>query len=128
MFAYSTLMARTHRWLPPLRVPIKHFTDSTALLSSSCLALLPAHRRAGPAPRGGIRGPCPPNELLCPPTFHPLPSLLNVIDFESESETDKTAHIRNQLHALVSISNCTRSQIARFPPETPTHTTWFVPP
>ncbi len=30
------------RCLPPLRIPIKHFTDSTALLSSSCLALWPA--------------------------------------------------------------------------------------
>ncbi len=56
-----------------------------------------------------------------PPTFHPLPSLLNVIDFESESETDKTVHIRMRLHALASVSNCTRSQIARLPPP-PRHT------
>ncbi len=60
----------------------------------------------GPAPRGAFAGCAPPNELLCPPTFHPLPSLLNVIDFESESETDKTAHIRTRLHALASVSNC----------------------
>ncbi len=55
--------------------------------------------------------------VTVPPTFHPLPSLLNVIDFESESETDKTTHIRKrlpfserqQLHAI-------------------TDRTWFVPP
>ncbi len=61
--------------------------------------------------KGGIRGPCPPERVTVPPTFHPLPSLLNMIDFESESETDKTAHIRKRLHTLASISNCTRSQI-----------------
>ncbi len=78
---------------------------------------------------GHSRAVPPPNELLCPPTFHPLHSLLNVIDFESE--TDKTVHIRTRLHALASVSNCTRSQIARLPPpltHTHTHTTWFVPP
>ncbi len=61
--------------------------------------VIPGHSRAMP----------PPNELLCPPTFHPLPSLLNMIDFESESETDKTAHIRKRLHALASVSNWTQS-------------------
>ncbi len=68
----------------------------------------------GPEPNEGIRELCPPNELLClPPTFHPLPSLLNVIDFESESETDKTSTHKKvitclskcqQLHA---ITDCT---------------------
>ncbi len=60
------------------------------------------------------------NRVTVPPTFHPLPSLLNVIDFESESETDKTTHIRKrlpfrerqELHAITDL----------------THTTWFVPP
>ncbi len=45
---------------------------------------------------------CPPKLITVPSTFHPLPSLLNVIDFESESETDKTVHIRKRLHALAS--------------------------
>ncbi len=73
--------------------------------------------------------------VTVPPTFHPLPSLLNVINFESESETDKAERIRKRLHALASVSNCTRSQIAHSPPPPPhstphthTHTTWFVPP
>ncbi len=42
-----------------------------------------------------------------------------MIDFERESETDKTAHMRKQLHALASVNNCRRSQMARFPPEPP---------
>ncbi len=67
-----------------------------------------------------IRRPCPPKRVTVPSTFHPLPSLLNVI--ESESKTDKTAHIRKRLHALASVSSCTRSQIARFPPKPPPHT------
>ncbi len=74
---------------------------------------------AGPAPRGGHSWAVPPQTSYCAP----LPSLLNVINFESE--TNKTVHIRKRLHALASVSNCTRSQIARFPPESPprhTHT------
>ncbi len=71
------------------------------------------HRRRG----GGHSRAVPPKRVTVPPTFHHLSSLLNMIDFESESETDKTAHIRKQLHALVSVSNCTRSQMACFPPE-----------
>ncbi len=62
-------------------------------------------RRAG-AKRGQSRA--------VPPTFHPLPSLLNVIDFESE--TDETVHIRKQLDALASVSNCTRSLRSGKPP------------
>ncbi len=73
---------------------------------------------SGPAPRRSIRGPCPPKRVTVPPTFHPLPSLLNVIDFEIESETDKTAHIRKRLRALASVSNCTQTP----PPNTHTHT------
>ncbi len=42
-----------------------------------------------------------------PPTFLLLPSLLNVLDFESESETNKTVHIRKRLHNLASLSYCT---------------------
>ncbi len=61
--------------------------------------------------QGGAFAGRPPERVTVPPTFHPLPSLLNMIDFESESETDKTAHIRKPLHTLGSISNCTRSQI-----------------
>ncbi len=66
----------------------------------------------GCAARAGAKGGHswavpPPNRVTVTPTFNPLPSLLNVIDLESESETDKTAHIRKQLHTLVSISNCT---------------------
>ncbi len=79
-------------------------------------------KSSGPAPRGGIRGPCPPKRVTVPATFHPFPSLLNLIDFESESETDENAHIRMPLHALASISNCTRSQTARTLP------TWTPPP
>ncbi len=82
---------------------------------------------------GAFAGRAPPKRVTVPPTFHPLPSLLNVIDFESESEADKTAHIRKRLHALASVSNCTRSQIARFPPKSPpehthTHTVICAPP
>ncbi len=56
--------------------------------------------------KGGFPGPCPPNELLCPPLS--ILSLLNVIDFEGESKTDKIVHIRKQVHALASVSNYTR--------------------
>ncbi len=49
----------------------------------------------------------PPKRVTVPPTFLLLPSLLNVIDFESESEINKTVHIRKRLRALVSISYCT---------------------
>ncbi len=66
--------------------------------------------------RGGHSRAGPPKRVTVPPSFHPLPSLQNVIDFESESETDKTEHIRKRLHALASVSNCTRSQIARSSP------------
>ncbi len=69
---------------------------------------------------GLIRGPCPPPTSYCPPHFPSSPSLLNVIDFENE--TDQTAHIRKRLYDLPSVRN-TRSQIARLPPVTPpTHT------
>ncbi len=54
--------------------------------------------------KGGIPGPCPPNELLLLPLS--ILSLPNVINFESE--TDKIVHIRKQLHALASVSNYTR--------------------
>ncbi len=55
--------------------------------------------------------------VTVPPTFHPLPSLLNVIDFESESETDKTTHIRKrlpfrerqQLHAITDRTHTTHT-------------------
>ncbi len=57
--------------------------------------------------------------VTVPPTFHPLPSLLNLIDFESESETDKTTHIRKRLH----FSDQQMHAITDH-----THTTWFVPP
>ncbi len=83
------------------------------------VCLMPQAVPPGLAPRGGIRGPCPPKRVTVPPTFNPLPSLLNVIDLESESETDKTAHIRKQLHTLVSISNCMRSQMVSLSPEPP---------
>ncbi len=69
--------------------------------------------RPGPAPRGGIRGPCPPKRVTVPPTFHPLPSLLNVIDFESESETDKTAHIRKHENSVINYSPSYRSKPLR---------------
>ncbi len=65
------------------------------------------------------------------PTFHPLPSLLNVIDFKSERETDKTVHIRKRLHALASTSNCTHRDHrlhASHPNPPYTQKTWFVPP
>ncbi len=78
----------------------------------------------GPVPRGHLQS-VPLKRVTVPPTFHPLPSLLNVIDFESESETHKTAHIRKQLHALASVSNSTQSQMARFPPE-PTPSSTFT--
>ncbi len=89
--------------------------------------LAPAHtqgRRQG----GAFAGRAPPNELLCPPTFHPLLSLLNVIDLESESETDKTVHIRTRLHAfserqqLHTIKDCTITPPPPPPPPTHTHT------
>ncbi len=111
--------------------PISHLS----LLSPYLLSLLTVYvvsevscrLLSGPVLRQGIRGPCPPKRVTVPPTFHSLPSLLNVIDFESESETDKTEHIRKRLHALASISNCTWTP----PPNTHTHvkhTTWFVSP
>ncbi len=56
------------------------------------------------------------------PTFHPLPSLLNVIDYKSESETDKTAHIRKRLHAS---ANARDHRLHASHPKTPhahTHT------
>ncbi len=65
----------------------------------------------GPVPRGAFAGHAPSNKLLCPP----LSILLKVIDFESEGETDKTAHIRKKLNALTSLSNWTRSLMARSP-------------
>ncbi len=80
---------------------------------------------AGRAPQTSYCAPPPPTH-----TFHPLPSLLNVIDLESE--TDKTVHIRTRLHALASVSNCTQSQIARLPPpphrHTHTHNVICAPP
>ncbi len=60
------------------------------------------------------QGRCPPKQVTVPPTFHPLPSLLNVIDFKSE--TDKTAHkaiVRfsecQQLHAITDCTIPTRT-------------------
>ncbi len=56
--------------------------------------------------RGGlICGPCPPPQTSYRPphTFHPPTFLLNVIDFENE--TDQTAHIRKRLHDLPSVRN-----------------------
>ncbi len=72
----------------------------------------------------------PPKRVTVPPTFLPLPSLLNVIDFESESETNKTVHIRKRLHALASVSYCTWLQRlhAYHPNPPPLHTQrdfWF---
>ncbi len=55
--------------------------------------------RAG-AKRGHSRAVPPPKPVTVPPTFHPLPSLLNLVDFECESETDKTAHTIKRLQAL----------------------------
>ncbi len=80
---------------------------------------------------GGHSWAEPPQTSYCaPPTFHDLSSLLNVIDFESE--TDKTVHARKKLHALASASNCTRSQMVSFPPNHPplpsTHNGIFTPP
>ncbi len=46
---------------------------------------------------GHPRAVLPPKELLCPPLSFLSPPLLNVIDFESE--TDKTVHIRKRLRA-----------------------------
>ncbi len=60
-----------------------------------------------------------PQTSYCAPHFHSLPSLLNMINFENESETDKTAHKRKQFNALASVSYCTRSQMVRFPPDPP---------
>ncbi len=83
---------------------------------------LPQGRRQG----GAFVGRAPPNELLCPPTFHPLPSLLNVIDFESESETDKTVHIRKRLHALAASATARNHRLHAShpnpPPDARTHT------
>ncbi len=73
----------------------------------------------------------PPKRVTVPPTFLPLPSLLNVIDFESESETNKTVHIRKRLHALVSVSYCTwlHRLHASHPNPPPLHTQRdFCPP
>ncbi len=54
---------------------------------------------------GHPRAVLPPKELLCPPLSFLSPPLLNVIDFESE--TNKTVNIRKRLHALASVSYCT---------------------
>ncbi len=72
--------------------------------------------------QGGAFAGRVPQTSYCAPTFLPLPSLLNVIDFESESGT---VHIRKQLHALASISYCTRSQIARFTPQPQNIEKWY---
>ncbi len=69
------------------------FTKSFVVLISVPVAGGGGDSRAVP-PQTSYCAPPPP-----PPTICPLPSLLKMIDFQSESETNKTAHIRMQLHA-----------------------------
>ncbi len=44
----------------------------------------PAWRLRSLLPDGSRLKKCPPKRVTVPPTFHPLPSLLNVIDFEAK--------------------------------------------
>ncbi len=95
-----------------MRTYILSRTDMENLVRSRAFhSAYRTHAFQGRRQGGAFVGRAAPNELLCPPTFHPLPSLLNMIDFKSESETDKTAHIRKRLHALASVRNCTQSQM-----------------